>query len=442
MQGGSSDGSLPFGCAEQLRAAVGAPPCQGILVGAAGQWDYKNVVPAAGPGGGGPANQNGGLQCVDLAGQSLDGKLGRRLIRLTEALPPYQPALGLQLQGLQQHVPVLVESLWDPGHAVPDSSQWTIDRPQPPVPVFARRAKKGAVEGPQIGGSLRKERQAGKRLGKASEGVQDPRPRVRAKPWGVPVEAKACPPFYRNKCQGKYVMDLFSGAGGVGRAVARFGYRCKQWDLNFGKEHDLTDQIVLRRILSEIRKQRVLGVIMDPPLRTFSTARDRQHPIRDRLQPWGVHHSLLSKSETADIERDNQCLQACLRIIRELDRFRIPYLLAQPASSKVWWLPEVVAQQSKAFTEVVASDTCQFGTKWRRRLCFLAGHFESEDLHRMRLTCSGPHKLCSRTSCAHSPLTRRTQSTLRTPVAAQFPSMLCTAIAYGLTAAQHSLPIG
>ena len=119
--------------------------------------------------------------------------------------------------------------------------------------------------------------------------------------------------------------------------------------LNFGKEHDLTDQIVLRRILSEIRKQRVLGVIMDPPLRTFSTARDRQHPIRDRLQPWGVHHSLLSKSETADIERDNQCLQACLRIIRELDRFRIPYLLAQPASSKVWWLPEVVAQQSKGF---------------------------------------------------------------------------------------------
>ena len=218
---------------------------------------------------------------------------------------PTSPLLGLQLQGLQQHVPVLAESLWDPGHAVPDSSQWTIDRPQPPVPVFARRAKKGAVEGPQIGGSLRKECQAGKRLGKASEGVQDPRPRVRAKPWGVPVEAKACPPFYRNKCQGKYVMDLFSGAGGVGRAVARFGHRCKQWDLNFGKEHDLTDQKVLRRILSEIRKQRVLGVIMDPPLRTFSTARDRQHPIRDRLQKWGVHHSLLSRSETADIERDN-----------------------------------------------------------------------------------------------------------------------------------------
>ena len=175
-QGGSSDGSLPFGCAEQLRAAVGAPPCQGILVGAAGQWDYKNVVPAAGPGGGGPANQNGGLQCVDLAGQSLDGKLGRRLIRLTEALPPYQPALGLQLQGLQQHVPVLVESLWDPGHAVPDSSQWTIDRPQPPVPVFARRAKKGAVEGPQIGGSFTKRAPGWQALEKSFRGSSRPTP--------------------------------------------------------------------------------------------------------------------------------------------------------------------------------------------------------------------------------------------------------------------------
>ena len=112
-------------------------------------------------------------------------------------------------------------------------------------------------------------------------------------------------------------------------------FRSKQWDIRFGKEHDLTDRLVLRRLISEIRRQRVLGVIMDPPLRTFSTARDRQHPVRTRHQPWGLHPSLLSESEEADISNDNRCLRTCLRIIQELARFGIPYLLAHPASSKI-----------------------------------------------------------------------------------------------------------
>ena len=37
-----------------------------------------------------------------------------------------------------------------------------------------------------------------------------------------------------------YFMDLFSGKGGVSRAIHSLGFEAKQWDVLHGPLHDLT----------------------------------------------------------------------------------------------------------------------------------------------------------------------------------------------------------
>ena len=117
----SQDGSLPTDGAEQLREASGAPPRQGVLAGEACEGSHKDVVATAEAG-------------------------GRR--------PPYQPFVGFHLQGLQRDVPRLVESFWGPGHAIPNSSQWPINRQESSLPIPVGSAKKRPMEGTQVGGAL------------------------------------------------------------------------------------------------------------------------------------------------------------------------------------------------------------------------------------------------------------------------------------------------
>ena len=64
-------------------------------------------------------------------------------------------------------------------------------------------------------------------------------------------------------------MDLFSGKGGVSRAIHSLGFEAKQWDVLHGPLHDLTDTAVVNRILREIKRNRVKGVMMAPVCTSF-----------------------------------------------------------------------------------------------------------------------------------------------------------------------------
>ena len=60
-------------------------------------------------------------------------------------------------------------------------------------------------------------------------------------------------------------MDICSGHGGVSRSVRRFGFQSKFWDVRHGEAHDITNPYVLGRIISEIKKGRVLSCMLSPP---------------------------------------------------------------------------------------------------------------------------------------------------------------------------------
>ncbi|CAE7279327.1 unnamed protein product [Symbiodinium natans] len=239
---------------------------------------------------------------------------------------------------------------------------------------------------------------------------------------------------------GQYVMDLFSGQGGVGRAVRHFGFNAKFWDIRFGTDHDLTNKGVLQKILREIRQGRVLACMLAPVCASFGRGCDRTKAIRTRAEPWGISANKLTAAERDSILLGNRCFVSCFRIMRELDKFKIPYILENPAYSKAWWLPALQRHQSRPWVRFVQGDFCQFGSSWQKTTTFLCAHIPEDDLHRLACTCQGPPGICSRTLKPHVLLSGNWRGRPRAQWAEIYPNKLSTALAYALTAAHHIPP--
>ena len=339
-----------------------------------------------------------------------------------------------------QHVHQSVPAFRSHCHSVSNKTLRSLHRLRSPVANAAGCSKARPVEDPEKRHKVREERSPRQHMGEVASKLSHPCPDVRARPWGNPTQAKGSSPVFRNRCKGKYVMDLFAGSEGLSKAVARFGFRAKQWDMRHGSAHDLTSPQVVRRILREIRRRRVLAVMLAPVCTSFSVARDRAKVIRTRSHPWGIADHLLTEKEKASVQLGNACFKTCLRILKELDKYRIPYLLEDPATSKAWWLPDLALRLTQAHATVITADFCQFGAKWRKRTTFLAGHIQHDDLHRLQRVCTGKGGFCGRTGCKHWQLTGSSGGVPWTKIAEPYPQKLCTSLAYALTAPHHSAP--
>ncbi|CAE7317250.1 unnamed protein product [Symbiodinium sp. CCMP2456] len=233
-------------------------------------------------------------------------------------------------------------------------------------------------------------------------------------------------------------MDLFSGNGGVSRAIHSMGFKSKFWDIKHGSAHDLTDNSVIDRIIREIRKGKVLACMMAPVCTSFSVARDRTQVIRSRRFPWGIPSRFLSEKEIADIRLGNACFRSCFRILQALDEHRVPYILENPDTSKAWYLPQMRRQLALPWAKYIRSDFCCFGTPWRKRTGFLCGHVPCEDLTRLSKVCSSVNHTCDLTGKKHVRLTGNRHGIPLTKWAEPYPQRLCTALAFALTAQQHT----
>ena len=434
------DGSFHAPCCEHLRQAVGAPSGKSVQSGAARARDHEQLVVTAGAGGGGDSHENGGLRCLDPSGQPVVERLEPRVIRLSEAIPPNSTPLGFQLPRVPAHDEANLGHVWCGCDAVSDTALGSLHRPRSAIPQPLGGAEARAVESAQKRGALRKERQAGQHMGVPTRKFQDPRHALRARPWGNSFGAKTSPPFCHNRRPGQYVMDLFSGQGGVGRAVRHFGFNAKFWDIRFGTDHDLTNKGVLQKILREIRQGRVLACMLAPVCASFGRGCDRTKAIRTRAEPWGISANKLTAAERDSILLGNRCFVSCFRIMRELDKFKIPYILENPAYSKAWWLPALQRHQSRPWVRFVQGDFCQFGSSWQKTTTFLCAHIPEDDLRRLACTCQGPPGICSRTLKPHVLLSGNWRGRPRAQWAEIYPNKLSTALAYALTAAHHIPP--
>lgn len=241
----------------------------------------------------------------------------------------------------------------------------------------------------------------------------------------------------RGNRPGKYVADLFAGEGGVAHQCRRLGYKAKEWELDRGLQFDLTNRKVLRKLIGDVKKGRVLAAMLAPPCTTFSIARDRTKVIRSREYPWGLPADQLTPAELEKVVEGNKCFEAAFELIYHFNKHRVPWLLENPATSKCWHLPPIHDLLDNHGCLCVTLDFCVFGAPWKKATTFLAGQLDAQDLGRLQHRCQGRGGFCSRTQKKHWQLTGAYRGKNLTKLAQPYPTKLCRQIAYVLTAPSH-----
>ena len=187
---------------------------------------------------------------------------------------------------------------------------------------------------------------------------------------------------------------------------------------------------VLKRIRRSIFRGEVLSAMFGTPCTSFSVARDRTAIIRDRAHPWGKPNQLLSAEDAEKVRVGNLCALATLTIIQWLDRFKLPWCVENPHSSKLWQLPPFQELMSRAHVEDAVIDFCQYGSRWRKRTRLLFGNLDSTDIRRFEHRMCQGRGFCSRTGLPHQQLTGAGPGTL---LAQPYPAGLCADLAMTLS---------
>ena len=114
-------------------------------------------------------------------------------------------------------------------------------------------------------------------------------------------------------------------------------------DIVHGADHDITQRKVLHRILRNIRKHNYSSAMLAIPCTTFSRARRSPKPgmpgpLRSSEEPWGL--TTLTGRDQEKLDLGNAITRCTLRIVVALERYKIPYIVENPQTSILWWLPE------------------------------------------------------------------------------------------------------
>ena len=231
---------------------------------------------------------------------------------------------------------------------------------------------------------------------------------------------------------GRYVADLFSGAGGVAESVRKKGFEAREWDIRHGVQCDLTRICVLLQILRDILRSLVIVLMMATPCVPFSAARDRTNVIRTPAEPWGVTGAPLSDKEQESLNSGDKCFRATRRIMKCGIQRGAPLVFENPATSKIFYVPELQMIMGERCVGVVAGGQCQDGRVWRKNIKYI-GYIIADLESRLGKRFGGPRGFLSRTK------TRNIQLIGRSPfgmswarVAQVVPPALCRDLAFYL----------
>ena len=308
--------------------------------------------------------------------------------------------------------------------SIPAQTRGSITRSRQPSTVDAGRASTRKVAEPQVSQELREGGQTGpdfrpalrrsaKKVPRRSKG---PRKKVPL-PALSPSRSLLLPVF----------IEIFSGSGRLGKKIAALcGWPVLLWDISFGNEYDLTVPSNQQLLLGWARSGLLCGAHLGTPCNSFSRARDQPGgppPLRSDHQPLGLPG--LRPADALKVKLGNLMLRFSVRFLCVCLQMMIPCTLENPARSRLWICPPMVAFLRRRLVQSVQVEFCAFGTAWRKSTRFIGVHVDFTCLEPMR--CIGSRRGCCRfTGLPHVPLTGQTSSgQWLTKLAEPYPWKLC-----------------
>ena len=424
-----------------LCSALGIVEGPTLLDGQASFRDHRTLVDATFTRRTRDADQDRRVRHQPDSGLTLPPRMGGPIVRGVEERASRGEVVGFRLWRVQPQLQGSSKAAGGGNHPVPDKTFRAIHRQESQLQIPARSSTSRPVAFQEVSQPLREKCKTGCNLGTTTSGIEESLPTMRSRPWGTSLRPKGAARLsQRAGLNGsrRYFLDLFAGKAGVSKAVQKLGYSARFFDIKNGSEQDLTSRKVQNRIIREIKRKRVFAVMLAPVCTSFSVARDRTKVIRNRQYPWGIPREQLTERESESILLGNRCFRACLRFMRVLDEYKIPYILENPATSKAWYLPPIQSHIQKQHVQFITCDFCQFGTKWKKPTSFICGHVDPLDLTRLHRRCSG-RGCCSRTGRPHVQLTGGHHTGIpMTKFAEPYPTSLCTTLSHILTAHVHT----
>ena len=110
--------------------------------------------------------------------------------------------------------------------------------------------------------------------------------------------------------------------------------------------------------------------------------------------PWGLPPERLSSEDREKVRIGNSCVRATLQVVKWCDAHRLPWVIENPHTSKLWQLPEIQHLLCSPHTEASIIDFCGYGRPWRKRTQLLSGNVCSQDLERLRHRRCGGAPVC------------------------------------------------
>ena len=225
----------------------------------------------------------------------------------------------------------------------------------------------------------------------------------------LPEKTRACRSVGRG---GKAFIEMFAGCARLTGACREFGIRCAApIELLRGEWCDCTRRDVQQTILGWLMSGRVGVCWLGTPCKFWSIAKQNK------------------SGNGSDVSR--ALADFTVRIVDTCRRYKVSFILENPATSKLFSYPPLARALSRAGAEPVVFDMCRFGTSYLKPIR-LVGTLPGLSTLGLRCNCTLPHEQLQG-------LVRLQGVTVwKTSLAGRYPPRLCRAIAALVQQALHA----
>ena len=226
-------------------------------------------------------------------------------------------------------------------------------------------------------------------------------------------------------------LEFFSGSGHLANSVAtNTGWPTLLWDITLGEQYDLRSAAKRRLIVDWVRSNRICGLHLGTPCESFTRARDvppGSPPLRSDAKPLGLED--LKPHDQLKVQIGNLFMRFSVTVLLWCGLLGIPATLENPARSRIWLCPPIVALLRRNFCRQFETHYCFWGKLFKKATIFLAIHVNLSRLEFSQCKCS-KRGICGFTGKPHQQLVgRNAAGQWRTKLAEPYPSKMCEAIA-------------